>query len=142
MYEPDTHFMEKLKSLDPKLGCKYNNRTEKFNITFRHVTGEDIPLIQVSSEAGGYRQPDRRELLLLGESDMEKHSRRDHLNKASKYVRDYRIKQIRDASDNIRNMTKDNKYQLKNAARRLTGSGKANSMFRRINVKPKGKVFK
>lgn len=141
MYEPDTHFMEKLKSLDPRLGCKYNRDAGKFNITYDRVTGP-IPIIQVSSESGGYRQPDRRELLVLGESDMEKHSRREHLNKASKYVRDYRIKQIRDASDNIRNMTKDNKYQLKNAARRLMGSGKANSTFRRINVKPKGQVVK
>jgi len=140
MYKPDPYFMKQLKSLDSRLDCKFNRDTNKFNITYDRVTGP-IPLVQVSSEAGGYRQPDRRELLVLGESDMEKHSRRDHLNKASKYVRDYRVKQIRDASDNIRNMTKDNKYQLKNAARKIMGSGKANSTFRRINVKPKGQVF-
>jgi len=141
MYRPDTYFMKQLKSLDPKLDCKFNRHTEKFNITFERATGEPVPIVQVSSESGGYRQPDRRELFVLGDSDMEKHSRREHLNKASKYAYDYRAKQIRDSSDNIRNMTKDNKYQLKNAILKANKSGKATQPFRRINVKPKGQVF-
>lgn len=141
MYKANDYFMEHLKSLDPKLDCTFNHDTQKFNITFQRVTGNPVPIIQVSSESGGYRQPDRRELLILGESDMEKHSRRDHLNKVSKYCWDYRAKKERDAKDEIRNMTKDNKLQLKPAFERLAGIGKANSTFRRIEPKAKGQRF-
>ena len=141
MYNPDSHFMEKLKSLDPKLDCVYNPTTEKFNITFQRVTGNPVPIIQVSSETGGYRQPDRRELYILGDGDMEKQSRREHLNKASKYFTDYRAKQAKDAKDNIRDLTKDGKNQLKQAFGRLSGSGKENSTFRRIEPKARGQKF-
>jgi hypothetical protein len=141
MYKADRSFMKKLKVLDPKLDCVFNRDTEKFNITFQRATGKAVPIIQVSSEYGGYRQPDRRELTILGDSDMEKHSRRKHLNKASKYAQDYREKSEKDDRSNIRDMTKDGKIQLKQAFGRLAGAGKENATFRRIERKSKGKVF-
>lgn len=140
MYEPDSHFMTKLKALDPKLGCEYNKNTERFNITYERVLGP-VPIMQVRSESGGYRQPDRRELIQLGEGDMCKTDRRTHLNKASKYCYDYREKAAKDSSDMIRDMTKDDKRQLGNAFGRIAGTGKCNSTFRRIKPKSKGKVF-
>ncbi len=140
MYRPDSHFMDKLHTLDPKLGCEFNKNTEKFNITYQRATGNPVPIIQVSSDRGGYRQPDRRELHVLGEGDMCKTDRTTFLNKASKYCSDYREKEARTNSDNIRNMTKDNKNQLSSSFGKLLG-GKHNSTFRRIEEKPKGKVF-
>ena len=141
MQLPDRHFMKKLKNLDPKLGCEFNRNTEKFNITFDRVGRPAVVLFPVKSESGGFRQPDQRELTVLGESDLERVGMRDRLNKTSKYMADYRDKQAVDAKNNIRDMTKDGKIQLMNAIGRA-GGGKHNSTFRRVKPKTKGKVFK
>ena len=141
MPRPNTHFMKKLREIDSKLGCKFNRDTEKFNITFDRVGREAVILFPVVSESGGYRQPDRRDLNVLGESDCERISVRDRLNKTSKYMSDYREKKAADAKGNIRHLTLDGKNQLKKVYSNV-GGGKNNSTFRRIERKPKGKVFK
>lgn len=141
MYKPDRYFMRRLQELDKNLGCEYNQNTERFNVTFKRATGQPVPIIQVNSEDGGFRQPDQRELSILGESDLARVDMKDRLNKASKYMFDYREKKEREARDNIRNLTKDGKHQLKRAVGRIV-SGKCNtSTFRKIEDKPKGKVF-
>ncbi len=142
MYKPDSHFMDKLHALDPKLGCEFNRNTEKFNITYQRVMGDPVPIVQVSSDTGGYRQPDHRELLILGEGDQAKGKNpKERLQQTAKYFDDYREKKQKDARDNIRHMTLENRRQLTNAVGKL-GGGKFNSTFRRITPKSKGKVFK
>ena len=142
MYNPDSGFIKELKKLDSNLGCEYNMDTGRFNITFKRATGLAVPIIQVKTEDGGFRYPDRRELNVLGESDLARVSMRDRLNKSTKYMQDYREKKAKEAKDNLRNMTKDGKRQLYNAFSRASGASKGNSTFRRINQKPKGEVFK
>jgi len=141
MPKPDSFFMEKLKALDPKLSCEFNRNTQKFNVTFDRIGRDPVVLFPVESESGGYRQPDRRDLNVLGESDCERVGMRDRLNKTSKYMSDYREKKAADAKDNIRHLTLDGKNQLKKAYSNV-GGGKNNSTFRRIERKPKGEVFK
>lgn len=141
MYKPERHFMRRLQELDKNLGCEFNRNTQRFNVTFKRATGQPVPIIQVNSENGGFRQPDQRELNILGESDLQRIGMKDRLNKASKYMFDYREKKAKEAKLNLKDMTKDGKHQLKRAVGRIV-SGKCNtSTFRKIEDKPKGKVF-
>jgi hypothetical protein len=141
MYKPNRNFMRQLKALDPSLGCEFNRDTNVFNVTYLRATGLPVPIMPVKTQDGKFRQPDQRELLTLGESDMTKIDRQTHLNKASKYCQEYREKQAKESTDMIKNRTLDDKRQLANAFGKLSGSGKFNSTFRRIEPKAKGQVF-
>lgn len=138
MYRPNRSFMKQLKAKDKNLDCNFNRDTGKFNITYKRATGLPVPIIQVSSESGGYRQPDARELSILSSSDMSNTSTREALNKTSKYMQDYREKVRRQARENIRDMTKDNKYQLKNVFD-VAATGSRSTHFRKIEPKASGK---
>ncbi len=140
MYKPNRHFMTQLQTLDPRLGCEFNRDTQVFNVTYKRATGLPVPIVPVKTRDGKFRQPDQRELKVLYDGDMNRIDRREHLNKASKYCQEYREKAAKESSDMIREMTVDDKRQLGNAFGKIAG-GKHNSTFRRIEQKPKGKVF-
>lgn len=142
MYVPDHVFMKRLKSLDPKLGCKYNRDTQRFNITYKRATGQPVPIMQVNSDTGGFRQPDQREINKLHESDTQRVPMNEQLQKASKYMQDYRAKKEKEARENIRLMTKDDKLQLRKAIGRAAEPKADHSIFNKPTYKPKGKVFK
>ena len=142
MHKPDRYFMKRLKQLDPKLGCEFNRNTERFNITYKRATGLPVPIIQVKTESGDFRQPDQRELDTLGESDLNRVSMKDRLNKASKYMFDYREKKQKEARENIKLMTQDDKRQLRRAFGRLHSPKYDSSVFKKPVYKPKGQVFK
>ena len=141
MYHPDRYFMKKLKGLDPKLGCEYNQNTHRFNITYKRVTGLPVPILQVKTEDGSFRFPDQREINKLHESDTQRVSMDEQLKRASKYMSDYREKAERDARENIRLMTKDDKLQLRKAIGRAAEPKADHSIFNKPTYKPKGEVF-
>jgi len=141
MYKPSIFFMKQLKELDPKLGCEFNNNIGKFLITYKRVTGLPVPIIRVEREDGEFRYPDQREINALHESDTQRVSMKDRLDKASKYVIDYRINKQDEARENIRLMTRDDRLQLRRAIGRAAEPKADHSIFRRIIPKPKGMVF-
>jgi len=141
MYKPDRHFMKQLKDLDPKLGCEFNHNTQRFNITYKRATGLPVPIVQVKTEDEKFRRPDQREIKLLCESDTHRVSMNERLNKASKYMSDYREQKEREARENLRLMTIDDKRQLRRAFGRLHGPKYDGSIFNKATPKPKGKVF-
>ena len=93
----------------------------------------------VEGENGGFRQPDRRDILKLQASDTHRVSVKERLKAAALHMERVREKQRKEARDNIRNMTRDDKLQLGSRFARLTG-GKHNATFRRINLKRRGKT--
>ena len=141
MYKPDQFFMKKLKGLDPKLGCEYNKDFHRFNITYKRATGIPVPIMQVKTESGEFRHPDQREINVLHESDTQRVSMKDRLNKASKYMQDYRDKKKMEARENLRLITKDDKLQLRSGLGRAAGPKVDQSIFQKPVHKPKGKVF-
>lgn len=141
MYLPNRYFMKQLKALDSKLGCEFNRDTQRFNITYKRATGLPVPIMQVNSESGGFRQPDQREINKLHESDTQRVPMKDQLQRASKYMQDYREKKKREARENIRLMTKDDKLQLRKAIGRAAEPKADHSIFNKPTYKPKGKVF-
>ena len=143
LYTPDRAFMKQLKRLDENLDCYYEEAHEHFVITYKRATGEPVPIYVVErDEDRGFRQPDQRDINILMQHDRSKETVKERMRKISMYMQDVREKRKKDTRDEWRNRTKDDKRQLYNAASRLAGSGKGNSTFRRINLKPKGKVFK
>lgn len=140
MYKPSHTFMQRLRCMDSRLGCEFNTKTGRFNITYQRATGLPVPLIQVNSDSGGFKFPDERELKMLYDGDMNKMTLRERLNKTSKYVQDYRENAEKKARENIRDMTKDNKHQLKNVFDRVDGQAQT-THFRKIEPKPKGEVI-
>lgn len=137
MYSPDRLFVTDLKTLDPRLGCYYETNHSHFVITYNRAHGGKVPIMVVESHGGGFRHPDNRDIEKLKEFDTHRVSMKQRLNHSADYMERVRDKKRKDAKDAIRDHTKDDKLQLAPKFARLAG-GKHNSIFRRINLKPKG----
>lgn len=136
---PDRVFMQRLKELDPRLGCEFNRDTEHFYITYAKAWGPAVPILAVvDSINGGFRQPDNRELIALQQSDLTKECMSTKLDRAEKYMYDERARIRKQRREGFRDRTKDDKLQLMRA---LSGRTKANRPFRQVTPVAKGKVF-
>jgi hypothetical protein len=143
MYQPESSFLKKLKRLDPKLGCKYEPSHQHFVITYQRPIGDPVNVLLIESAAGGFRWPNDRDIEALQRGDLQRVSMKDRLKQVAKHMEDERAKSRRTARDNFRNMTKDDRRQLMPAFARLANAGgKNNSVFRRINLAPRGQVFR
>jgi hypothetical protein len=142
MYSPDRGFLKKLKALDPNLGCRYEPGHGHFVITYRRATGEPVPIWLVQTVDGGFRQPDDREIRKLREGDLQRMSMKERLQKVAFHLERERQLRRRRASELIRDMTKDGKFQLSRAIGKIDHNPGGKRMpFRRIDPKPKGKAF-
>ncbi len=139
MYKPDRVFMRELKLLDNRLGVKFNG--SNFVITYDRGHGDPVNIHCVKTDDGGFRQPDKRDIDFVASGDLSRDSVRYKLQGVSKYFADFQEKERRKRKELIRDLTKDGKYQLRNAVDRVNNEGKRNSTFRRINLKPKGVSF-
>jgi hypothetical protein len=137
-YVPDRTFVNDIKKLDPKLGCKYVPSHKRFVVTYGRAVGGSVPVFMVKGENGEFRQPDKRDLDFLLSGDLTREDMKTKLQKSALYMEKVGEKKLKDAQDNIRNATKDDKIQLTNAFSKLGGGGKGNSAFRRIEPKTKG----
>ncbi len=145
-YKPDPAFTKELKRTDPRLGCRFNGQT--FVITYERPCGGSVPVMSVKDESGGFRQPNQRDIEKLKESDLAREDYREkfqRLGSVSEYMRDMAERKRKRASE-IRDMTKDSRRQLYQAATKVAGTGKGNSAFNLTTPKPKrgvvrGKVF-
>ena len=139
-YTPARVFVKDIKDLDPKLGCKFEPKHGHFVVTYDRVVGGPVPICMVKGKNGEFRQPDKRDLDFIKSGDRNNVDVESRLRKSAQYMEKAREKAKKDASDNIRNMTKDGKIQLANKFSQLGGGGKGNSTFRRIKPKLKGTV--
>lgn len=141
MYQPDRMFMGRLKALDKRLGCKFVKSHGHFVVDYKRACGQPVPIFMVKGDKGEFRQPDKRDLDFLKSGDLTREDMETKIQKSALYMERVREKKQKDAQDNIRNATKDDKIQLTNVFGRIAGGGKHNSTFRRIEPKSKGTVF-
>jgi hypothetical protein len=142
--QPDRIFMERLKQLDPKLGCKFVPEHEHFVITYARPIGEPVNVWLIKGDDGGFRHPDERDLRKLASSDLHRVPIKERLKEAAQYMERDREQRRRKRREEIRDRTKDDKLQLMRAAAQLDSAsgGKHNQAFRRVDLKPKGTTIK
>lgn len=136
---PDRQFLKDLKLFDDKLDVEFNREYERFVVIRKRAYGDPFVVWVVDSEHGQFRQPDQRDINALFYADLWRHGGvRGRIQRGEKYMADYAEKEDRDAAQDLRDITKDSKYQLRNTFRKATNEGGKSSEFARINVKPKG----
>jgi hypothetical protein len=141
MITPERGFLRKLKSMDKRLDCVFRPEHGHMVIVYDRGWGEPVNLLLVKADDGSFRQPDNRELQLLSDGDMEKQRLSDKLAKTAQHMYEVRENDQRKAGQLIRDLTKDNKIQLRNVYDKAHGRGKNKAAFRPITYKPKGQVF-
>jgi hypothetical protein len=135
MPEIDRSFKRDLRNLDSRLGTKFNG--EHFVVTFDRGHGEPVNILRVRGEDGGFRQPDKRDLEIVKGGDLAQGPKMElRLREAAYRAEQQREQAKRKAHENIRDMTKDSKNQLKKAFIQATNQSKGNATFRRIDHKP------
>jgi hypothetical protein len=130
--------MERLKAISPDLGCKYEPGHEHFVITHRRPIGQPVPILLIEGDQGEFRHPDQRDIKKILESDTHRVPVKDRLKVVAKYMEDDRAKKRKAVKDEIRERTKDDRRQLTRAFARAANVSKANSEFRRVDIKPRG----
>jgi hypothetical protein len=136
---PDRSFMRQLKMIDKRLGCKFNGK--HFVITFQAEKYGEVNIWKVNNETGGFRQPDRRELEIIRESNLERLGPEQRWNLVLAHMEDTRKKRDKSIHDEMRDRTKDGKIQLMRAFANAIGAGKNNATFRRIIPKSRGLII-
>ena len=135
---PDSSFMRQLRLIDKRLGCKFNG--EHFVVTFKTEKYGVVNIWKVNDEKGGFRQPDRRELEIIQESNLERLGPKERFNLVLAHMEGTKERRDRLIKQEMRDRTKDGKIQLMRAFANLAGgAGKNNATFRRIDVKPKSR---
>jgi hypothetical protein len=136
MPEVDRSFLRDLKNLDKRLGVKFNDRN--FVVTYERGYGEPVNIHLVRNGDGGFRQPDQRDLKIIKGGDLAEGESMDTRLKKRAYISEkMREKARKDAKENIRNMTKDNKNQLVKKFTQKLNLSKGNAAFRRVITKKK-----
>lgn len=127
---PDLGFMNELRRMDKNLGIKFNG--EHFVITYKVPNGV-VNIWRVVAGDGGFRQPDRRDIEILQQSNIERESPEEKQERVKRYMAAIREADKKRSRQNMRDWTKDGKIQLHRAFARVDG-GKHNSAFRRIPI--------
>src|SRR4030042_6477875 len=129
-YQPDRSFIKELKRTDNRLDCKFNGSF--FVITYDRPYKGPVPIMSVKGENGDFRHPDKRDIDKLKESDLSREDYREkflRLGKISEEIKDREIK-ARKRKELFRDITKDNKIQLRQAFAKAENSSKSNAAFR------------
>lgn len=136
---PDRAIMAQLKTMDKALGIRWNG--EHFVITYQVPDGGPcVNIWKVVAGDGGFRQPDRRDIEILQQSNIERESPEEKQKRVERYMEAEREKDRRRAKEMLRDRTKDNKIQLYRGFERITGGSiqsqaeRHNPAFRRIQT--------
>lgn len=127
-------FLRDLKLMDKRLGVKFNG--SHFVITYDRGSGNTVNLIRIKDEDGKFRQPDMRDLKMLYDGDRSRFTAEEHFQRVAYYMDHARKLDAEKRKEFIREITKDNKIQLRQHFERVERGGKANSAFR-IRSMPK-----
>jgi len=131
--------MKELKTLDRRLSVKFNGAN--FVVTYDRGYGDPVNVLRVKRDDGGFRQPDRRDLELLKKGDLASgDSMNKRLDKLAYASYELREKIRKTHSENIKNMTKDDKHFLMNKIGKVSGQGKPRPAFRQVPYKAKNAV--
>lgn len=121
-------FLRDLRLLDRRLGVKFNGNN--FVITYDRGCGNTVNLLNVKEDDGSFRQPDLRDIKALYDGDMSRIPPEEHFRKVAYYMDQARKMDKQKRKEFIRDLTKDNKIQLRQHFEKVERGGKANSAFR------------
>ena len=141
---PDSGFVRRLKEYDSNLFVEFNRVYGKFAIMQKRPAGPPriVMLVVGGENPAGWRQPDGRELHILGAADFHRGpSLRDRMIRGEQAIVDFHRRQKRNVNDELRDITKDDKYQLLRTYQDAFNTGKGTRPFRPITPKPRGKIF-
>lgn len=138
---PDPSFMRELKALDPKLDCHFDNKVERFIVSYMRPVGRPINIHQIKQDDGSFRQPSMQDIAILSEGDTHKTTVNERSKKFAKYCKDFENDHRKNTVQDFRDRTKDDKFQLIRKFASINGSGKKIMPFRQLDYKSKGKVF-
>ncbi len=139
MPQCDRSFSRDLKTLDRRLGTKFNG--EHLVVTYDRGYGEPVNIYRVKADDGGFRQPDRRDLEIIKGGDLNNGDRMETRLKKLAYASELMRREMRRKSrEMIRDHIKDDKNQLRRWVIDRSNSSKGNAEFRRIAHKPSKNV--
>lgn len=133
---PDSTFVKDLKQFDSRLDVTFDRVAERFIIRRDRGWGKPWGVLLVETEDGRFRQPDQRDIKHLWDGDLWRHGGVEARIRRGDVRRDeYEDKLTKDADDELRAITKENKIQLSNTFRKATNQGSKTPEFRRVEVK-------
>ena len=135
-------FPKRLKEIDKDLNCVFNEKIHRF-VIHQKTDNPILPnpsICVVETEQGNFRHPDLRDISFLQQANIRREGPKARAKRVREYMIDEREKDRKQAKDMIRERTVDDKNQLINVFSKAAGF-KANSTFRRVEKKAKGKVF-
>ena len=144
-------FMKDLKAISPKLDCYLDYERAKklgteplYVITYPNtaLNGEPIIINVVHDGNFGHRYPNKDDLKKLYDSDTHRIPIEDQLRRSAYMMTKFQEEADRKRYEEIRDRTKDNKYQLMNQYNKIVGSGKGAHHVRQITPKTKGYTVK
>jgi hypothetical protein len=137
MYQADRVFLKRLKELDPRLICEFGREAQRFLIKYKRPVGEPLIVLKIETENGEFRQPDNRDIEKLKKYDTHRVSLKTILDASATYLESWRSRHRRNTRMEFRDRTKEDKIQLMNIMKRITGSYKPAGTFRQVNPRPR-----
>lgn len=137
----DDLFVKRLKRIDKRLDVHWAKEPERWLMVYDKGNQNFVNMFLIETEDKQYRHPDRRDLVAIRAADLAVKGIEQRLRESAEYMADTRLKNRKDAKDNIRYMTLDNKIQLMQAFSKAAGYSKGNSAFRRIQAKARGEIY-
>ena len=136
---PDRSFVRQLKEFDKTLDVVFNRRARRFMIVKERAYGAPYTLMLVEAEDGGFRHPDQRELHALFYGDLWRHGgHKERIRKGEERAVAHQAKQEKDIDQEFRDITADNKIQLRNTWRKATNQGSKAPEFARLAYRNPG----
>jgi len=135
-------FPKRLGEIDPDLNIQWNADLCRFVICQYTCNPllKNAVLFVVSTDNGGFRHPDMRDIDILQASHIDKEGPKEKMRRVANHMIDEREKHRAKTKQTIREQTIDNKNQLVSAFSKAAGF-KGNSAFRRIRSKIRGEVY-
>ena len=137
----DDLFIKRLKRIDKRLDMHWSRGPERWLMVYDKGNGNFVNMFLIETETYQYRHPDKRDLVRIRVADLATKSAERRLKESHEYMTEARIKDRKDATENIRLMTLDSKVQLMQAFSKAAGYSKGNSAFRRITAKARGEIY-
>lgn len=137
----DDLFLRRLKRIDKRLDMYWSEAPERWVMAYEKPDKTLVNMFIIETEDHEYRHPDKRDLVRIKAADLVAKDAVTRQREAAQYMIDTREKDRKRAKDNIRDMTRDDRVQLMQAFARLSGSGKGNSAFRRVQARARGHVY-
>lgn len=129
---PDRGFVQKLKEFDKNLWVEFDRKLSCFVIYQPSVRyGKAVAhVVRPESDEVPYRQPDERDIANLYVTDFARKSAKRRITEGEEKIVNAHQKSDKDAADDLRDKTKDDRIQLRNTYIKATNQGKAAHVFR------------